>query len=211
MYLTIACQLYKSLNLAFRCYNMKEEHNLLEELKQGNKIAYSLLFNRYYKDLVLFGGNFLPNKQLCEDIVQSIFLKLWKDREIIEIATSLKSFLLRSVQNSCLDELRHKGVIREHESYSLIFGTDDNMDIDNYVLYSDLNAHLKTALLKLPIVCREAFEMNRLEGLKYREIAEQLKVSERTVEVRIGKALSLLREYLKEFLLTVLLLISYWK
>ena len=190
---------------------MKEDHNLLEEIKQGNKKTYSLLFNRYYKDLVLFGGNFLPNKQLCEDIVQSIFLKLWKDREVIEIETSLKSFLLRSVQNSCLDELRHKGVVREHEAYSLVFGADENMDIDNYVLYSDLQAHLTTALLKLPIVCREAFEMNRLEGLKYREIAEKLNVSERTVEVRIGKALTLLRGFLKEFLVTLLLLVSYLK
>lgn len=190
---------------------MKEDHNLLEQLKQGNKKAFSLLFNRYYKDLVLFGGNFLPNKQLCEDIVQSMFLKLWKDREIIMIETSLKSFLLRSVQNSCLDELRHKGVVREHESYSLIFGAEDNMDTDNYVLYSDLQSHLTAALFKLPEACREAFEMNRLEGLKYREIAEKLNVSERTVEVRIGKALSLLRDYLKEFLLTILLLISYLK
>ena len=188
-----------------------EEHNLLEELKQGDKKAFSLLFNKYYKDLVLFGSNFLPNKQLCEDIVQSIFLKLWKDRESIEIATSLKSFLLRSVQNSCLDELRHKGVVHEHESYSLAFGASDDMDTDNYMLYSDLQTHLDAALSKLPQACREAFEMNRLEGLKYREIAEKLHVSERTVEVRIGKALSLLRDHLKEFLVTVLLIVSYWK
>jgi len=188
-----------------------EEHNLLEELKHGDKKAYSLLFNKYYKNLVLFGGNFLQNKQLCEDIVQSIFLKLWKDRESLDIQTSLKSFLLRSVQNSCLDELRHKGVVREHESYSLTFGASDDMDTDKYVLYSDLQAHLEAALIKLPAACREAFEMNRLEGLKYREIAERLNVSERTVEVRIGKALSLLRDHLKEFLVFFLLIVSCWK
>lgn len=180
-----------------------EQHVLLIELKKGSKQAYSLLFNTYYKDLVLFGGNFLPDKNLCEDIVQNVFLKLWRDRESIEIETSLKSFLLRSVQNSCLDELRHKKVIREHESYSLTFSVSDHIDTENYVLYSDLQGHLEEALSKLPESCREAFEMNRMEGLKYREIAEKLSVSERTVEVRIGKALSLLRSHLKEFFVTI--------
>ena len=188
-----------------------EEHTLLIELKTGNKQAYSQLFNKYYKDLVLFGGNFLPNKSLCEDIVQNVFLKLWRDRESIEIETSLKSFLLRSVQNSCLDELRHKGVVREHESYSSTFSVSDNIDTENYVLYSDLQGHLEEALTKLPVACREAFEMNRLEGLKYREIAEKLHVSERTVEVRIGKALSLLRNHLKEFFITIFLFWFLWK
>lgn len=192
--------------------NLKmEEQTLLIELKKGNKQAYSLLFNKYYKDLVLFGGNFLPNKSFCEDIVQNVFLKLWRDRESIEIETSLKSFLLRSVQNSCLDELRHKGVVREHESYSSTFSASDNIDTENYVLYSDLHNHLNEALSKLPESCREAFEMNRLEGLKYREIAEKLNVSERTIEVRIGKALSLLRSHLKEFFVTLFILWSVWK
>lgn len=183
-----------------------EEYTLLIELKKGNKQAYSILFNKYYRDLVLFGGNFLPNKSLCEDIVQNIFLKLWRDREVLVIETSLKSFLLRSVQNSCLDELRHKGVVREHESYSSTFGASDNIDTENYVLYSDLHNHLNDALSKLPESCRQAFEMNRLEGLKYREIAEKLNVSERTIEVRIGKALSLLRNHLKEFFVTIFIL-----
>lgn len=188
-----------------------EEYTLLIELKKGSKQAYSLLFNKYYKDLVLFGGNFLPNKSLCEDIVQNVFLKLWRDRENLEIETSLKSFLLRSVQNSCLDELRHKGVVREHESYSLSFSASDNIDTEHYVLYSDLQGHLEEALNKLPAACREAFEMNRLEGLKYREIAEKLNVSERTIEVRIGKALSLLRNHLKEFFVAIIILWFFYR
>lgn len=183
-----------------------EELILIEQLKQGDKKAFTLLFNKYYKDLVLFGGNFLPNIDICEDIVQNIFLKLWRDRESIVIATSLKSFLLKSVQNSCLDEIRHKGVVREHESYSLVFNASDSIDTEHYVLYSNLQGHLNEALTKLPEACRIAFEMSRLEGLKYREIADRLSVSERIVDVRIGKALKLIRLYLKEFLIMIILL-----
>jgi len=190
---------------------MTDERFLIEELNQGNKKAFSLLFNKYYKDLVLFGGNFLPNKSICEDIVQTIFLKLWRDRETLVIDISLKSFLLRSVQNNCLDELRHKGIVREHESYSMAFDLSENTDTENYVLFSDLQGQLDKAIAKLPEVCREAFEMNRLEGLKYREIAERLSVSERTVEVRIGKALGLLRNHLEEFLTAIFLVFVNWK
>ena len=182
-----------------------DEQFLLTELKKGSQKAYTLLFNKYYKDLVLFGGNFLPNKELCEDIVQSVFMRLWRDKDVLDIETSLKSYLLRSVQNRCLDELRHKKVIRIHETYSLNFGAYYDYDTENYILYSDLEGHLEEALSQLPEPFREAFLMNRMEGLKYREIAEKLNVSERTVEVRIGKALSLLRNHLKDFFKILLL------
>ena len=71
----------------------------LSALKQDNKDAFSFLFQTYYTDLVLFCGNFIRDKDSCEDIVQSIFLKLWSDRKNIQIETSLKSYLLKAVRN----------------------------------------------------------------------------------------------------------------
>ena len=178
---------------------MENDSHLLIELTKGDSVAFSLLFRKYYRDLVMFGGHYLPDKERCEDIVQNIFLKLWAERENLCIETSLKSFLLRSVQNACLDELRHINVMRIHETYTQTFGHTDDLDTEHYVLFSDLQESLTKALEKLPEVYREAFEMHRLEGLKYKEIAARLNVSERTVEVRMGKAISLLRQYLKDF------------
>lgn len=185
-----------------------EEHNLLIGLKKGEADAFSRLFMTYYKDLVLFGGNYLPDKEMCEDIVQSVFLRLWHEHASIEIETSLKSYLLKSVRNSCLDEIRHRDVVHQHEEFVLSNTVLDDIDTDQYVLYSDLSRHVEEALGKLPATCREAFDMNRFQGLKYREIAERLHVSERTVEVRIGKALALLRHHLKDFL-PFIVMISY--
>jgi RNA polymerase sigma-70 factor (ECF subfamily) len=180
---------------------MLDEQYLIAELKQGGKEAFSLLFKTYYKDMVLFGGNFLPDRAACEDIVQSIFLKLWSERATLLIDTSLKSYLLRAVRNACLDEIRHQNIRHEHENYVLSNNMyDDLVDTENYILYSDLQKHLDHALERIPTSYREAFEFNRFEGLKYREIAEKLNVSERTVEVRISKAIDLLRIYLREFL-----------
>jgi RNA polymerase sigma-70 factor (ECF subfamily) len=181
---------------------MFDERDLIDGLNEGNKEAFSLLFRAYYKDLVLFGGNFLPgDKDTCEDVVQSVFLKLWNDRQTIVVETSIKSYLIKAVRNACLDELRHRGVVREHKLYVQATRIADEMDTENYILYSDLQRHLQAALDKIPQLCREAFEMNRFDGLKYREIAERLQLSERTVEVRIAKAIDLLKKYMKEFLI----------
>ena len=176
-----------------------EEQLLLVELRRGNKEVFSLLFTAYYKDIVMFAGCYLHEKTICEDVAQSVFLKLWNDRENLFIETSFKSYLLTAVRNSCLDEIRHRYVVREHEDTVLSYAELDDVDTENYILYSDLYTHLKDALEKLPPVYREAFGMSRFEQLKYKEIATRLQVSERTVEVRISKALELLRHHLKDF------------
>ncbi|WP_106832259.1 RNA polymerase sigma-70 factor [Parabacteroides pacaensis] len=186
-----------------------QEKYFLTGLKQSNKDAFSLLFTTYYTDLVLFGGNFVQNKTIAEDIVQNVFLKLWNDRSNLEIETSFKSYLLKAVRNSCLDELRHQEIVRDYHCHAAHSAILDDYDTENYILYSDLYTRLEEALKKLPPKIREAFEMNRFEGLKYQEIAQRLEVSQRTVEVRIGKALELLRIYLKEFFILVLYFLFY--
>ena len=171
------------------------------KLKPDDKQAFTRLFHTYYKDLVLFGGTYIPEKSTCEDIVQNIFLKLWNDRKSLEIENSLKSYLLKAVRNYCLDELRHRRIIDEHVAYELKSGSIDIDTTENYILYSDLCRQLKNALEQLPPQEREVFEMSRLENIKYQEIANRLNISVRTVEVRISKALKQLRILLKDFYL----------
>ena len=185
--------------------DIQQEYFVLSALKQDSKEAFSLLFQTYYTDLVLFCGNFIKDKDSCEDIVQSIFLKLWNERKNIQIETSLKSYLLKAVRNSCFDEFRHLEIVRQYES-DYENPVLDCYDTENYVLYSDLYDHLRYALEQVPEQYREAFVMNRFEGLKYREIALKLNVSERTVEVRVSKALEILRKQLKDFFMLLLLI-----
>ena len=195
-----------------------DDRFLVIALKQDDKQAFTRLFHTYYKDLVLFGGTYIPEKSTCEDlvlfggtyipekstcedIVQNIFLKLWNDRKTLEIENSLKSYLLKAVRNYCLDELRHRRIIDEHVAYELKSGSIDIDTTENYILYSDLCRQLKNALEQLPPQEREVFEMSRLENIKYQEIANRLNISVRTVEVRISKALKQLRILLKDFYL----------
>ena len=166
-----------------------DDRFLVIALKQDDKQAFTRLFHAYYKDLVLFGGTYIPEKSTCEDIVQNIFLKLWNDRKSLEIENSLKSYLLKAVRNYCLDELRHRRIIDEHIAYELKSSSKDIDTTENYILYSDLCRQLKNALEQLPPQEREVFEMSRLENIKYQEIANRLNISVRTVEVRISNCL----------------------
>jgi RNA polymerase sigma-70 factor (ECF subfamily) len=184
---------------------MNEKH-LLMKLEQGDKEIFFLLFTSYYKDLVLFGGNFLPDKAACEDIVQSIFLHVWKSRKTLVIESSLKSYLLKSVRNRCMNEIRRRQVVCEYNTYVLSSQAEHDLDTENYTLYSDLQKQIRQMLEQLPETFRTTFELNRFEGLKYREIAQKLAVSERTVEVHINEAISLLKKYLQEYLIWIALL-----
>ncbi|MCC8094616.1 MAG: RNA polymerase sigma-70 factor [Tannerellaceae bacterium] len=188
-----------------------EESLLLKLIKRGDALAFSHLFMTYHKDLVLFASTFQLSQSDCEDIVQTLFLKLWNEREQLIIKTSLTSYLLKAVKNSCLDEIRHQAVVCQYSISTMKnFSLLEDLNTENYILYSDLSRHLETALYKLPPDCREAFVLNRLQGYKYKEVAEQLQISERTIEARIRKALSLLRKFLKEFLtlLSMLLVVK---
>lgn len=105
-----------------------------------------------------------------------------------------------------MDEIRHQHIIRSHEEFTLSHNKLHEIDTENYILYSNLKDHLEQALEKMPSSYREVFEKSRFKGMKYREIAEQLNISERTVEVRIAKVIQFLKKELKDFLLILFLL-----
>ncbi|NWJ51978.1 MAG: RNA polymerase sigma-70 factor [Bacteroidetes bacterium] len=185
------------------------ERILVEKLKGGDKSAFSSLFTAYYSDLVMFATTFLKDLDSSEEIVQDVFLKLWEDREIITVTTTLKSFLLKLIQNRCLDWLRHAKVIHSHHDSVLNSSPLLECDTENYILRSEIEKIVKKALDKIPDEIAEPFKLNRYDGLKYREIAEKMQVSNRTVEVRIGKVLQILRDELKDYLITFLMLLSH--
>ncbi|NJK94614.1 MAG: RNA polymerase sigma-70 factor [Bacteroidales bacterium] len=184
-----------------------DEKQLLENLQQGDKKAFSFLFSKYYKDLVYFAVTFTKDPDAAEEIVQDVFVKFWENRHFIHIAVSLKSYLLKATQNKCLDWLKHMRVKNQFKEVAPYISLLSENNTDHYLLYSELQANLDKALNTLPPEVEEAFRLNRFAGLKYHEIADKQQVSLRTVEVRISKALQMLREALKDnlwFFITIL-------
>jgi RNA polymerase sigma-70 factor (ECF subfamily) len=180
--------------------NLIFEQLLIKKLKSGDPDSFSDIFLAYYKDLVFFAYSFTHEQYSAEDIVQDTFVKLWEDHEKLNVKVSLKSVLLKTIQNKCIDWHRHKKIVNNHSYYIIDNSPLYEYDTDNYMLRSELEGRIEKAIASLPEKFKEAFEMNRFEGFKYQEIATKLNVSVRTVEVRISKALELLRKNLIDFL-----------
>jgi RNA polymerase sigma-70 factor (family 1) len=180
--------------------NPKYEQYLVSRITKGDSEAYSEIFKEYYTDLTIFACSFTGEITDAKEIVQKTFVKLWEDHKTLDVKVSLRSILLKSVQNRCLDCLRHKKIIIKHNTYVANNNHVFEYDTDSYLLYSELKIAVDSAMSRMPDIFRVTFEMHRNEGLKYQEIADKLAVSLRTVEFRISKALDFLRNELKDFL-----------
>jgi RNA polymerase sigma-70 factor (family 1) len=180
--------------------NLIFEQLLIKKLKSGDPDSFSVIFSAYYKDLVFFAYGIIQELSASEDIVQDTFVQLWEDHEKLYVTVSLKSILLKTVQNKCIDWHRHKKILDNHSSYIINNAPLYEYNTDNYLLRSEMEEIIEKAMDKLPVKVRESYELHRIEGLKYQEIADKLNVSIRTVEVRISKALELLRKSLIDFL-----------
>jgi RNA polymerase sigma-70 factor, ECF subfamily len=179
--------------------NQVKELFIVEEMKKGKEYAFDYFFNYYYPGLCVFAQKIisLPEQQ-AKDIVQDVFVKFWNDREKLDIRTSIRSYLFVSVRNRCMDVLRKKN--RSLQMKEISEGQDvADESFETYIL-SELESLFNRSLDKLPERCREVFELSRLQGLKNREIAEKLSLSEKTVENQMTKALRVLREELKDYL-----------
>lgn len=174
-----------------------EDQELLSLLKDGDIEAFNTLFRKYYKPLCAFAHRYVAREDL-EEIVQDLFLWLWNNHENLEIRTSLSSYLFRATHARCLNKIEQNEVKQRIETiyWKNYHGNDS---IEDYQL-DELVVRIHKAINKLPESYREAFIMHRFKDKSYKEIAESLNVSTKTIDYRIQKALKLLREDLKDYL-----------
>jgi RNA polymerase sigma-70 factor (ECF subfamily) len=179
--------------------NPLTEKSLLKGLKTGDEKCFTAVFTILYPDLVFFAGRLTGSLHIAEEFVQDAFMNLWEERKALNIHTSLKSYLLRTVQNRCIDWMRHQKTVHRYEAMIKNSELEFVSETEDYLLWSELDNQIRDAVMKLPPKEAEAFKMSRYDGMKYHEIAEKLNVSVRTVEERMGKALHFLRECLRDY------------
>lgn len=173
---------------------------IIDRLKYDDQASFTIIFSKYYSDLVHFAFHYLHDLSVSEEVVQDVFLKLWESRRTLAIDTSLRSYLLKAVQNRCIDHSRHTVIQQRYTSSVLEKQFDSSDDTEHYVLHSELEVKLGEALDKMPAELSEPFVMSRFQGMNYAGIAGKLGVSVRTIEVRIAKTINLLRKELKDFI-----------
>ena len=136
-----------------------------------------------------------------EASTESVFCRIWEKRDRLQVHTSLKAYLYGSVYHECVDWLRQEKNSRAHRSQIL---RSNNQAAGETAAgkteLGQLEKRLQQALDELPDQCRAIFQLSRFGELKYREIAEQLGLSIKTVEAQMSKALKLLRQKLADFL-----------
>lgn len=153
----------------------------------------------------------LKNADNAEEITQSVFVKLWEKKDQLSIESSVKSYLYRMVHNDCMNLLKHEAVKKRFEKEKMYAMKNETDSAGKKIMSSQLEEKLTDALRELPEQCRTIFQLSRFEELKYREIAHQLGISEKTVENQMGKALKLLRIKLADFLPFIILMIALLK
>ena len=177
-----------------------DDRELLQRIQAGDEGAYDAAFRTWYPALVRVAAALLREGDAAEEVAQDVMLELWRRRHLIDTGVSLRAYLLRSVRNRSLNHLRHLRVRRETEAeVEALY--DAPMGSDQPIVAKELAEAVQIALRELPPRCREVFELSRVHGLRYAEIAETLEISQKTVEAQMGKALRIMRERLAPWLL----------
>lgn len=185
------------------------KQNQQENTETNNQeLIFKSIYEKYYSELCLYARKFVADDEEAEEIVQNIIVKLWDQKDRINEIQSISSYLFRFVRNHCLNYIKHQKYIDAYKDSSWIelkrIETEQYTELTNF----EIQKQVIDAIEALPERCREVFEMSRFDGLKYKEIADQLGITVKAVEANISRALTSLRKSLKEYLLIDMLIIS---
>jgi RNA polymerase sigma-70 factor, ECF subfamily len=170
---------------------------VIEAIREGNKAVFQQVFDSSYGSLCQYAFTILKNMDEAEDIVQSVFIKMWERRDSLDVKHAMKSYLFRAVYNQSINELEHRKVVVKHQVYDK---RNRNDEVQPEVFPEELENNIKVAIEGLPPQCKTVFLMSRYDELPYAQIAEKLNISVNTVENQISKALRILRLELKDLI-----------
>ena len=171
---------------------------LLSAVQRGDQKAFDTLFRRYYPMLCAYGHRFVELED-AEEIVEDSLLWIWENRETLVIESSLNSYLFKMVYRRALNKLAHIDATQRADTRFYEEMQEMLQDTDYYQI-EELAKRIEDAVAALPESYREAFVMHRFRDMSYKEIAETLRVSPKTIDYRIQQALKQLRVDLKDYL-----------
>lgn len=179
---------------------------VLTELAENDKAALGQLYNYYYPRLFNFSRSFLKLHEGIDDILQEVFIKIWRNRKNIYTPNTFNSYVFIITRNLLLNELRSR--INNKKVKELIAQQTIAIEFSfEQSEYSDLKEKFEEAINQLPVRQKEVFLLSRIEGLSHKEIAKKLAITSKTVEYHIARATLFLKERLRNFDLVSILLV----
>ena len=185
------------------------DSEIILALQNSDELVFESVFRFYYQRLCTYALRFLKDEDEAEETVQQLFTRLWEKRREVNIQLSVKAYLYRSVHNHCLNKMKQAQMKQAHLTRQANLAEAHSSHNEHNLVTKELEKQIALAIESLPEQCRIIFKLSRFEELKYAEIAGQLNLSVKTVENQMGKALRVLREKLKDYLPTLLMLLFF--
>ncbi|MCC5905297.1 MAG: RNA polymerase sigma-70 factor [Balneolaceae bacterium] len=178
------------------------EKELIEKIRKGDEEVFGELFRTWYSDLCLFANQYVGSADLSRDVVQEVFIRIWDNRENFNINSSVKAYLYKAVKNQAISQLRKT---KPSTDISEALNTKSDLyEMEEILSYRDepLTNQIWKEVRELPERKRTIFTLYRKHGLSYKEIAEVMGITRKTVENQMGRALLFLRERLQKVYLS---------
>ncbi|MBN2520848.1 MAG: RNA polymerase sigma-70 factor [Bacteroidales bacterium] len=177
------------------------DKELNSRIQKGDKTSFRFLFDTYNESLFRYAYKLTLNKEVSEEIVQDIFISIWEKRSERNI-DNFQHYLFRAVKNRSINYLKQSVRNLEFVDETIAYINTDKRTPLHLLEANEFSQALEEALLKLPKKCAHIFMLSRNSEMSYKEIADELNISIKTVENQMGIALKKLRELLNNFLIT---------
>jgi RNA polymerase sigma-70 factor (family 1) len=177
-----------------------EDLDIIDALKKQDKRRFEVFYKKYYRPLFTVAYRYVGNTEIAEEIVHDVFITIWNKAGQLNIQSSMKSYLFRSIVNSCLNHIKKEKTQSEKQSaYEVALGqelgngADEANEADEKLLKG-----LEDALELLPDKCKQVMYLSRFGKLKQQDIADQMEISIKTVKNHLTYGFKKLREHLEK-------------
>lgn len=180
---------------------MLNDRTTVKRIREGDIKAFESIFRQYYLPLYSYSLSIVHKQEVAEEIVQDLFFYWWKERKDIQIAYAIKSYLYKAVRNNSLQYLEHCNVREKYRQYTLASSNTEQYNISpqEELEQKELQSILDNAMKKQPERRLTIFKMHRYEGKKYKEIADTLALSVKTIEAEMTKMYKTLQKELDKY------------
>ena len=168
--------------------------NVLQAIRRRELGVFNQLFESYFKKMTLFAEYFLLDRGEAEDIVQEVFIDLWKYAPTLPVVSNLKSYLFTQVRNRSLNRLKHLHVEDNYKQWLL--EAQAYAEIPEVEIDQDMLKKVYEVIEELPDQSKIIFKRCVLDGKKYKEVAEEMNISVNTVNTQMSRAYKFIRSRL---------------
>ncbi|TRX71845.1 RNA polymerase sigma factor [Carboxylicivirga sp. M1479] len=186
-------------------FSLQSDRLLIEQILDDSQYAFNQLFEKYY-DYAFDVTSLYCNYSDAEEVISDVFAKIWNKRQQLEEISNFKSYLFISLKNQCLNYLRKKKVNTVEIENAFEFLAPNEIDPQHSLEIDELTEKVEAVIDGLPPKCKEAFKLVREEGLKYKDAAKRLSISENTLDVHLKKATKRILEVIKNYGMKIIII-----